>query len=317
MRLLPSRMFAALTPKRRWLRFSLRSLLVVIAVLCIWLGMEVNRVREQKQAVEMITRLGGRVSYDYWDNAIRQPGIRQRMAMANIQQGPPVVIEPPGPKWLRGLVGDEYFQNLSTVGFVDTPVTDADLELLKNQNSLWCLRLWETQITDTGLRHIRRLRNLLILDLRNAHVTDAGLVHIGKLNNLRGLGLGYTQVTDAGLEHVRRLADLESLGLSHTRVTDDGIAHLSGLTELWSLDLDGTEITDAGLAHLAGLRRLQWLQLNDTMITDAGLIHLRNMSNLTKLNVNDTYVTEEGVQELFKVLPSIAEIRRAPIRRTN
>jgi len=89
------------------------------------------------------------------------------------------------------------------------------------------------------------------------------------------------------------------------------------LTELWSLDLDGTEITDAGLAHLAGLRRLQWLQLNDTMITDAGLIHLRNMSNLTKLNVNDTYVTEEGVQELFKVLPSIAEIRRAPIRRTN
>ena len=51
--------------RRRWFRFSLRMLLVVVTVLCVWLGFKVNAARRQKEAVEAILKAGGQVSYDY------------------------------------------------------------------------------------------------------------------------------------------------------------------------------------------------------------------------------------------------------------
>src|SRR5262245_37651668 len=49
-------MGATTTPRRRRFRFSLRTLFVVVTVLCVLLGREVNRVQEQRRAVEMIER---------------------------------------------------------------------------------------------------------------------------------------------------------------------------------------------------------------------------------------------------------------------
>ncbi len=304
------------TPKRRWLRFSLKSFLLINCIFGVWLGMCVRDALQQRRAVAMVQRLNGKYEYDYEFNAMPQPNVRQAAMRARLAGNAPVVIEAPGPRWLRRLIGDDYFVDLHRVDLIDAQATDADLKLLKNQHSLWCLRLWETQITDEGLRHIQGLRNLSILDLRNADVTDAGMIHVGKLKNLRGLGLGYTKITDAGLAHVARLADLQSLTLSHTKVSDSGMTYLSRLTDLWTLNLEGTAITDTGLVHVSGLRKLKQLELNDTLITDAGLAHLRSMTDLIRLNVNDTFVDEEGVQELFKALPKITEIRRSPIRRS-
>ena len=49
----------------RWLRFSLRTLLVVVTVLGVWLGVQVNPVRKQRNAVAWIQEVGGTVTYDY------------------------------------------------------------------------------------------------------------------------------------------------------------------------------------------------------------------------------------------------------------
>ena len=38
----------------RWLRFSLRTLLVVMTVLCVWLGIKVNAARRQKEALTAV-----------------------------------------------------------------------------------------------------------------------------------------------------------------------------------------------------------------------------------------------------------------------
>ena len=37
--------------RRRWFHFSLRILLLVVTVLCVWLGFKVNAARRQKEAV--------------------------------------------------------------------------------------------------------------------------------------------------------------------------------------------------------------------------------------------------------------------------
>jgi len=55
-------------PKRRWFRFSLRTLLVLATIACAgfgWLGVKMQQARRQQQAVEKLEKLGARVVYDY------------------------------------------------------------------------------------------------------------------------------------------------------------------------------------------------------------------------------------------------------------
>ena len=56
-------------PRRRWLQFSLRTLMVLMLVLGCgfgWLAYEIKMVREQREAVTAIEKLGGSV---YWKPA--------------------------------------------------------------------------------------------------------------------------------------------------------------------------------------------------------------------------------------------------------
>ncbi len=62
---------------RRWFRFGLRTLLIAITVLCIWLGFKVNAARRQHEVVQAILQAGGTVAYDY--QLLRVPGDSQRL----------------------------------------------------------------------------------------------------------------------------------------------------------------------------------------------------------------------------------------------
>ena len=46
-------------PKRRWLRFSVRTLLVAVTIFCVWLGWQVNIVRDRKAMMQRIEEAGG------------------------------------------------------------------------------------------------------------------------------------------------------------------------------------------------------------------------------------------------------------------
>jgi hypothetical protein len=46
-------------PRRRYLTFSLRTLFVLTTAFAIWLGVVVNRAREQREAIKAIEALGG------------------------------------------------------------------------------------------------------------------------------------------------------------------------------------------------------------------------------------------------------------------
>ena len=61
-------------PKRRWLQFSLRTLMVVVTVFCIWMGITAKRARLQKQAVEAVLEAGGRIIYEHQETNSDPPG---------------------------------------------------------------------------------------------------------------------------------------------------------------------------------------------------------------------------------------------------
>jgi hypothetical protein len=238
-------------PRRRWLQFSLRTLMVLmLAVGCGfgWLGMKVKEARDQREAVEVIRRFGGHVT------CVAAPRNTMRTAAT----------------WVGRLFGEDLSEDVISVSFEDAEVTDDGLRHLKAFGQLRRLSLSGAAITDNGLKYLDGLSQLERLELgRKApwfvdsdlsqqsaarqggtRITDGGLAHLEELRRLKTLYLVGTEVTDMGLQHLEHLNELEWLNLSHTRVTDAGLEHLKGLIRLRQLYLTGTKVTDGGVRDL-------------------------------------------------------------------
>jgi hypothetical protein len=250
------------------MRYGLRTLLLLVAVLCVWLGLRVNAARRQHAAERTIERLGGRISYRYQV---------QHDSTGRTVINPTVPL--PYPPWCRGLLEGVFPLAVDSVSLRDTEATDRDLECLHSLSQL---------------RH---------LDLSNTKVTDDGLVIATRLPKLRSLVLIGTSIGDRGVEHLKGLP-LEQLVLWKTHVTDAGVHHLGGMTTLRLLVLDETQITDAALEDVGQLVNLEdWLGLTQTGVTDAGLPHLVGLKKAKQINLIGTSVSNEGVRRLREALP--------------
>lgn len=122
-------------PTRRWFQYSLRSLLVILTALAVWLGVVVNRAREQREAVGAIEAAGGAVYFDWEFEPDRKPH---------------------GPVWLRKIIGDDYFQRATSVCFArlfaETP--DGKIEVVPY------LRDVDIEALIPSLRRLRRLESI-------------------------------------------------------------------------------------------------------------------------------------------------------------
>jgi internalin A len=200
-------------PWRRYLRFSVRGLIVVVLLVGSWLGWIVRSARIQREAVAAINEAGGYAYYDWeWGNR----GWRSGGA-------------PNAPTWLVKQLGVDYFSRVVRVEFDEKSGSDAKL---------------------VHVGHFPALESLLLANCRN--VGSYGLTHLHGLTNLSELDVSNTFVGDSGLAHLEGLRNLSTLNLAKTRITDAGMIHLRRLTELTSVDLRDDQVRSAGLAHLAG-----------------------------------------------------------------
>ncbi len=175
---MPSRSAASTSnrPGRRWLQFSLRTLLFSMLLLSCALGWYAERARRQREALSKIIRYGGEVTYDYQLDFLGQP---RRDKHGNFQHG----LQPPGPRWLRELVGDDYFRAPVKVWLeIDEGVgfEDRDLQALAGA--------------------LQSLPTLRTLSLRGSPITDAGLAHLHGLTQVREFDCMWTNVTDEGID---------------------------------------------------------------------------------------------------------------------
>ena len=140
--------------KRRWLRYSLRTFVVVLTVFGVWLGLLVHRVNMQKEAVQWVKDHGGGIAYDFeWDE-VKKSLIDD--------------AKPPGPDWLRKLIGIDYFADVVIVVCNNTKVVD--IGSLRELPQLQWLGLSSTQVSD--LSPLSRLTQLQWLSLSNTQVSD-------------------------------------------------------------------------------------------------------------------------------------------------
>ncbi len=240
-------------PWRRRLQFSLGGVLALITAISIVLGLYVNRVQRRREVVALVSRHGGAVTYDYQFD----------------RNG-----KPPGPKWARAWLGDDFFADLIVV------------------------RVRGIKTDEPRLSSIGGLKRLLMLELQDCSAGEALFRQFGELTELKRLNLAGTQLSDDGLRAMHRLTRLTHLDLRQTRITDAGLSALRGMTDLEELDLSGTEISDEGLEHLKQLPHLQHLNLAGTRVGDEGLDRLNNMPALIDVCLYGSRVTEKGLATL-------------------
>ena len=216
----------------RRMHFGLRSVFILITISAIGLGILAHRNKMQRTVQELIDR-NLSVSFDYQ----RDPS-----------GGYLAETQSPTPRWLRRVVGEDYFRTVIAVR-----------------------HMGNVDIRDEDMRHLGSFPDLVVLDLHNNRISRAGLHQIAHLTMLKRLDLRDNWVEDAGLQELSGMTNLRHLDISENKFSDAGLVHLLPLTQLSTLDLSDNNLTGEGLRHLKGLSELEYLYLSENNIREAEL----------------------------------------------
>lgn len=221
-----------INPKRRWMTFSLRTLLIAATLLSIVLGYFGNillSVREKKAIRREIQSVGGQAYF------------RHEMRMDN------EIHTPPGPAIVRWICSNYAFDHIHTVEFVDPNVNvrDQDVAVLLKAPQLEWLTLSGQEVSDRSMKIVGQLHELRTLQLWDTQVSDTGMAELAGLPKLRVLSIsrnftatsyqGSPQITSESLRHIAGLQLLERLQLDNTLISDENLEALEGLKQLGQL----------------------------------------------------------------------------------
>jgi hypothetical protein len=174
---------------RRHLRFRTRALIIVVLAIGIWLACVAESVREQRRVKEMILSHDGRLAYEF------EPPTVTRYTRKTFV-----------PFWLRRMIGEDYFHDVTWVRIEGARFGDAELERLKLLDRIESLGIVETAITDAGLRHLRGRTRLNGLFLGGNGIGDAGVdsLDLATMPQLEVLEIRSTLVSDAKIAEIKR-----------------------------------------------------------------------------------------------------------------
>jgi hypothetical protein len=268
-------------------RFSLRTLVIVMTAVTLWIGHASYRANRQRRAVEALLAQGAQVRYahEYEFDAKHGPVPRGEVKNAS----------PPGPDWLRGVVGEHHFIRPLVLWHVKDPAPLVDLSSVEEVYGL--------QLDDWEAPHLRRLSQLKVLMLNKmSTVSDFGF--LAELPELVHFSANHVAFADEDAVHLESLPHLGWLQLGDTRISDAGLAELRHVPQLQFLVLNGTSVTDEGVNHIAACSNLERLMLADTAITDESVKELIKLKRLTYLSIGGTKISDAGVAALRKALPN-------------
>lgn len=318
---------------RRWLRFSIRSLLFIMFVIAVFsalFGKEIVRTQTERPIVAQIRAAGGSAYYDF--------------------QATDITKSPPGSPIVRSMLGDDIYatvnvvllddpkttdanvaelhkladlrdvsvsgygvtdkcipsllriKHLSSLNLYSTSITSQGLSRLSQAKTLQQLFLYGDSVTDAHLKRLGTFPSLQKLQVFRAPISDRGIKSIGSVTSLQELQIGSTStVTDKGILHLARLTDLECLILLDCDLTDVSMTAISEMTELKALWIHAAAITDDGFRHLNTLKNIEVLQIPNSQIGDDSLAIVAAMPKLRVLDVSGTRITDDGLNHLKRL----------------
>ena len=182
--------------KRRF-EFTLRSLLLLVTLMCLWLGYRSSAIRHEEKAIDAIREANGFVDYGApWGfrGIIRSGDCTNR------------------PKWMRILVGDGPYDTVGVVYLHEG-----------YSRQVGC----DDALLAELLPHLKRLRDLKSLDLDGSQrVSSTGVELLAQLSSLEVLNLCNTSADDAAIDSLVKLRRLKHLDIVGTEISDQGVARL-------------------------------------------------------------------------------------------
>jgi len=266
-------------PRRRWLRFSLRTMAVLLTVVCLflgWIGPKWIDAQREAAIVKKLTKTAALIQYDY-----------QRV----LNPGEPDPV-PKGPFLLRYLFGKHIFSRVTKVHFHNDSkpnaaspflpqlkelrsvyfgsgekLTDATAQALAHCENLSRIGITSGVLSADQLAALSRVESIQHLSLKDESASDECLRQLRRFPNLKSLSISSKLTTDAGLDAIADVASLETLEIPYVPlVTDDGMKPLHRLTQLKVLRNDrgfgaSNQMTEACLPDICRIRSLEHVSL--------------------------------------------------------
>ncbi|MCA9139254.1 MAG: hypothetical protein KDB00_20915 [Planctomycetales bacterium] len=304
--------------RRRWLRLNLRTLMILVTIICVAMGWYLNRVIRQRRAVAYLRGRDATVVYNGFDDDPFSNNPFSSIAVAIGGEDPfaddPFGADPFGnststegqqqpprksiKQWVIETLGVDFFYNVTEVNL--DLASQKDMQAIANFPRLESLAILMSQSEEPSLNEIRgltHLKSLVSIDfevrnidalsrmrrLETLGISSSRLENIDGLTglrNLRTLSIPGSKVAD--LSPLRSATRLNSLRAGGTPIED--LSPLARLTEMETLELDATKVRD--LAPLEGLTKLSYLSLGSTDVSD--LRPLAKMSDLRTLLLSHT-----------------------------
>jgi hypothetical protein len=188
--------------KSHRLRISLRTVLVLFALVCAIAAVASNDARRQQRAVKWIREQGGSVGYDsaYFDR--KSSKVVEKKLLT--------------PKWLRELIGNDYFYSVDSVDLAGKSLTD--ISPLADLPAVVRLDLSSNQISD--IKPLEEIEQLETLKLHNNRLSKIDSLY--RFGDVRFLTISENPIDEASIEEWRAWRRLppESRGLPPSLSTD-------------------------------------------------------------------------------------------------
>lgn len=226
-------------------RFSLRSLAVVVTLLCVWLGIVANRAQRQRAIVESLRAKGVAVYYDY-----------------QVQNGEIINdSELPPSDWMRELLGGDFF---STVVGVDFRGSDHDPD--------------DDDLIEVGQLPGLRFAQIARIDRQCSPVFLPNTTRVGPFGYLPGTPRT-SQITRLGLTHLEPLLrSVEVMVLGGESITDECVPSFKQFVRLRRLAVANSMLSEKAVDELKRtLRNCDVIVWNDFL--DNEVIEFQHVEN--------------------------------------
>jgi Leucine-rich repeat (LRR) protein len=301
-------------------RFSLRTLLALVGVICIvlvtWI---VPSVRQYQAAEKLSSSMGGSWAFEGEDI----------LATVNLALANGTKVEHHWSDHLFRRVDSVMSVSLDDVGQINctafphlkkfvvfahphldraplnTNTTDSLLKQLAHHKKLQWLSIAGFSTSSSGLAEISELTNLEKLNFEFVHrASGDDLTPLKKLTNLKELTITFfDSEVDSAVDFapIGKLTNLESLELRSGRKSSvTGLGDLKKLSKLTHLTIE-VEIKDDDLVPLAALKKLDSLTLKNCKFKDEALVHLKDLANLRELHLNYNKIDGSGLKHLTEL----------------
>jgi|GEM_PF-3147834 len=203
------------------MRFSLRTLLIVVSVLGVIAALAGNKYRSRHRAYSIIESHNATIAGDDNEGALNTS--------------------------IRALLPRELTDRVDRFRVRGEPLRGELLWAVRQFREVQEVIIVDTHVRAKDCMAVSHLPNVQKVSLHGCTMEPGCVVALCRNQSLQDLGLTFTNTIDSDCEHIARCKSITRLCLSGTMVTDVGLRAIAALPALSFLFISTDEITPAGV----------------------------------------------------------------------